>query len=296
MTVTLGATEVRADVDGPPLPLGRRIPLPRRGTTFVREIAGPPGAPTLLLLHGWVASGGMNWFQTFEDLGRDFHVLAPDLRGHARGVRSRRIFRLADAADDMAALLETLDTGPVIAVGYSMGGPVSQLLWRRHRDLVAGLVLCATAPGFIPASRARLAYQSWMLSVVTAARVASMAPPLPALPLIGRTRPRMMPAWVAAEMRRHDWRMIVEAGQSLSTYYAGRWIGEVDVPTAVVCTTHDRAVQPSLQRSMAEAIPGASLIEIADGHLACARPGFSRPLLRATHDVADRAAQLGLIT
>jgi len=145
----------------------------------VREVPGPEGAPTLLLLHGWAATGGLNWFQAFEQLGTRFRVIAPDLRGHGQGLRSRRVFRLADCADDCAATLVALDTGPVIAVGYSMGGPVAQLLWRRHRDLVSGLVLCATAPGFVPMSRARLAYQSWMLGWASAARVAAMAPPLP---------------------------------------------------------------------------------------------------------------------
>ncbi len=75
----------------PPIPLGRRVSLPGRGTTFVREVAGPPGAPTLLLLHGWVASGGLNWFRAFETLGTEFHILAPDLRGHARGPLDGRV-------------------------------------------------------------------------------------------------------------------------------------------------------------------------------------------------------------
>ena len=96
-------------------------------------------------------------------------------------------------------------------------------------------------------------------------------------------------------MRRHDWRMVVEAGQSLSTYYAGRWIGEVDVPTAVVCTTQDRAVSPALQREMADAIPGATLHEIDDGHLACAHADFAVPVLRAARDVAQRATDNGLL-
>jgi 3-oxoadipate enol-lactonase len=244
-----------------------------------------------VLLHGWVASGGLNFFQVFEPLGRHFRVLAPDLRGHARGVRSRRIFRLADCADDCAALLSELDTGPVIVAGYSMGGPVAQLLWRRHQDLVAGLVLCATAPGFVPQSRARRAYQSWMLGVAASARLASFAP-LPGLP-VGRTRPRMLPTWVAAEMRRHDWRMIVEAGHSLSTYYAGRWIGEVDVPTAVVITEHDRAIPPSLQHAMADAIRGATVHSVEDGHLACARKRYATPLLEACQDVAERSLDVG---
>src|SRR5665213_3571805 len=81
---------------GPAVPLGRRVRLPGRGTTFVREIAGPPGAPTLVLLHGFMASGGLNWFRTFDALSREFRVVAPDLRGHARGC----LLYTSDAADD----------------------------------------------------------------------------------------------------------------------------------------------------------------------------------------------------
>src|SRR5437868_5009118 len=92
-------------VSRPPVPFGHRVELPRRGTTFVRTIDGPPGAPTLLLLHGWVASGGLNWFQVFEPLSNHFNVIAPDLRGHARGLRTKHVFRLADCADDCAEML-----------------------------------------------------------------------------------------------------------------------------------------------------------------------------------------------
>jgi pimeloyl-ACP methyl ester carboxylesterase len=273
---------------GPQLPRGERLELPRRGTTFVRRIDGPAGAPTVLLLHGWVASGALNWFHAFGPLSEHFNVVAPDLRGHSRGLRSRRIFRLADCADDCAATLVELDAGPVIAVGYSMGGPVAQLLWRRHRDLVSGLVQCATAPGFVPMPPARLAYQTWMLGVASAARLAAITPRVPAF-RVGPFDTRRMPPWMAAEVRRHDWRMIVEAGQSLSTYYAGRWIGEIDVPTAVVCTTQDRAVQPRLQRQLASVIADATVHEVDDGHLACLRSVFVPTLVRACSDVAARA-------
>ena len=120
------------EVPGPPLPLGERVELVGRGTTFVRRVAGPEGAPTVLLVHGWCASGGLNWYQAFEPLGEHFSVLAPDLRGHGRGLRTNDRFRLRDCADDLAALIEAEGCGPVIAVGYSMGGPISQLLWKRH--------------------------------------------------------------------------------------------------------------------------------------------------------------------
>jgi 3-oxoadipate enol-lactonase len=272
---------------GPRLPFGRRIELPDRGTTFVRRLAGPAGAPTLLLLHGWVASAGLNWYQSFGALREHFNIVAPDLRGHARGLKSPKIFRLADCADDCAATLEALDTGPVIAVGYSMGGPVAQLLWRRHRDLVDGLVLCATSADFMPNRFTRNLYQATMLSATAMARLAWPSRLLPGVPMVN-VHPSAMPAWAASEVRRHDWRMIIEAGHSISTYSGRRWIGEVDVPTAVVCTTEDRGVAPSMQRGLAEAIPGATVHSVADGHLACASPRFAAPLLDACLDVAAR--------
>ena len=61
--------------------------------------------------------------------------------GSAPGAR----FRLADCADDAAALLDVLGIDQAIVVGYSMGGPIAQLLWHRHPEKVAGLVLCATS-------------------------------------------------------------------------------------------------------------------------------------------------------
>lgn len=272
---------------GPRLPFGRRIELAGRGTTFVRRLAGPPGAPTLLLLHGWVASAGLNWYQSFGALREHFNIVAPDLRGHARGLKSPKVFRLADCADDCAATLEELGTGPVIAVGYSMGGPIAQLLWRRHRDLVDGLVLCATTAGFAPNRLTRTMYQATMLSATAAARLAWPSRLLPPVPMV-KMHPSKMPTWAAAEMRRHDWRMIIEAGHSISTYNARRWIGDVDVPTSIVCTTEDRGVAPSSQLALAEAVRGATVHSLADGHLACANARFADPLLAACLDVAGR--------
>ena len=92
----------------PPLPPGRPVDLPGRGTTFVREQAGPPGAPTLLLLHGWTATGDLNWCTAFPALGRRWRVISIDHRGHGRGIRDGRAFSLEDCADDAAALLAVL--------------------------------------------------------------------------------------------------------------------------------------------------------------------------------------------
>jgi pimeloyl-ACP methyl ester carboxylesterase len=287
------APVVRADGRlGPAVPLGRRVRLAGRGTTFVREIAGPPGAPTLVLLHGFIASGGLNWFRTFDALSREFHVVAPDLRGHGRGIRSLRQMCLADCADDVAALVDELGAAKVIAAGYSMGGPVAQLLWRRHPDKVAGLVLCATAPSFSTQSR-RVADAS-LATLAGLMRVAGQFAAVPAAGAHLLRRPRAeRPAgfleWAAAEMRRHDVRMLTEAAHSMTRFNSLSWLGNIDVPTAVLRTNRDRAVDPAHQTTFVTHIPGARLVEHDDGHIACARATFTAPMLNACRNVAWRA-------
>ena len=80
----------------PDLPPGAAMLLPGRGTTFVRTVTGPVGAPTVVLLHGWTATADLNWFTCYEALGEHFRVVALDHRGHGRGIRSRKAFRLED--------------------------------------------------------------------------------------------------------------------------------------------------------------------------------------------------------
>ena len=177
-----------------------------RGTTFVRRVEGPAGARTVLLVHGWLASGGLNWHRCFDPLSEHFDVLAPDLRGHGRGIRSLRRFTLADCADDLAALIERERCGPVIAVGYSMGGPVVQLLWRRHPELVAGLVLCATGAEFVPGNRERYAFTAAMAVAAGTTRVGQVLAFLPSV--VTRTvvgmRPPRRPGTFARWARSRD--------------------------------------------------------------------------------------------
>ncbi len=293
-TASAEERDVRGDPGLPDLPLGRRVELPGRGTTFVREVTGPPGAPTVVLLHGLTASGGLNWFQAFAALGKRYRVLAIDHRGHGRGLRTRRRFTLADCADDVAALMEVEDVGPAIVVGYSMGGPIAQLLWRRHPERVAGLVLCATSDRFVPGRREQLVFVTAMGAIAGTTRLGDMVTRVP----IGwvqsraagglRTRPETFRRWARAEMGRHDWRMVAEATAAIGNYNASRWIGEIDVPTAVLVTTQDKAVAPIDQARLALRITTATMHKVDDGHIVCAKPSFGRVLRGVVDSVAAR--------
>jgi len=279
------------------LPEGRSLRLPRRGRIFFREVAGPAGAPALLLLHGWLASATLNWRRVFAPLGERFHVIAPDLRGHGRGIRSLRRFQLEDCADDAAALLEGLGVESAIAVGYSMGGPVAQLLWRRHPSRVAGLVLCATSHRPVRGRPAgRLAFRSAFSAAAATTRVgqlANLANRQLQRFVLGRIDPRVGApgrGYALLELWRHDPRMLLEAGAALGRYGADAWFASIDVPTAVVVTTRDRAILPEDQMGQALRIRGARVFCVDLGHAACADPGFEAALVPACLDVAARAA------
>ena len=277
----------------PAPPTGRTVRLLGRGRIFVRERPGPEDAPTVVLLHGWVASGGLNWLLAFEPLGRHFRVLAPDLRGHGRGARSYRgRFELEGCADDVAAMLRALDAGPAIVAGYSMGGPVAQLLWQRHPEEVAGLVLCATSPAPVPPGRARRVFGGMMKGVAGASRIVDWSTWGPRR-IAGALSPRAaraehMPGWARQEFGRHHWPTVFDAGRALAGYDASSWIDQVDVPTSVVLTERDNAVPPEDQRHMAEQIEDAHVHPMNTGHLACIEPDFGPTLLRACQDVAAR--------
>jgi pimeloyl-ACP methyl ester carboxylesterase len=275
----------------PSIPGGRRIRLKRRGTTFYREVEGPPGAPTLLLLHGWIASGGLNWLRSFEPLGRHFRVIALDQRGHGRGIRNWRRFRLEDCADDAAALLEALEIDSAIAVGYSMGGPVAQLLWHRHAARVDGLVLCATSARFARGSQLGRSMMRAAANTARLRRLATSFSPRLRRPLIDLIEPRGARSgggWAVADMGRHDLRMLVEAAEALERYSAEDWFREIDVPTAVVVTTQDRTVKPEDQMKLALHIREAKAFCVDLGHSACADPRFAEGLVTACRDVAAR--------
>lgn len=274
-----------------PLPPGRYVDLPGRGRTFVRTQAGPPGAPTVVLLHGWTATADLNWFPCYGPLARSYNVIALDHRGHGRGLRSSRPFRLEDCADDVAAAAEALGVSRLVPVGYSMGGPVAMLVWRRHRELVSGLVLCATSRNFGRSPRVQAFYSSLLgLSALTRLTPASARRRLMANLYSSSSDDSPLGRWVTEELGRNDPGALLQAGYALGQFDSAPWVGEIDVPTAVVATVQDSVVRPDRQLRLAESIPGATLHRVAADHGACVRrPDLFVPaLLGACADVTRR--------
>jgi len=279
----------------PHLPAGRFVMLPGRGRTFVRECPGPPGAPTVLLIHGLAATADVNWFGTFGPLQEHFGVVALDLRGHGHGINPGLWYRLEDCADDIAALAEVLGIDRLIAVGYSMGGLVAQLLWHRHRPLVAGLVLCSTGRNFRGSLIERMT--SMVLPGFEAA--VRMTPALYGLSanlmgdnLFGHIGDESLRRWAHSEFATVSLTSTISAARAAAAFTSHEWIGQVDVPTAVLITTRDHAVAPSRQRKLASAIPGAMTFEIDADHGVCLQDPrlFASVLVDACEAVATAVA------
>jgi len=249
-------------------PLQHVVDLGARGRTVVWDWPGPTGAPVLVLLHGVALDAEVNWFRVCPTLSADYRVLALDLRGHGKGLPATGRFGIEECADDVAATVRSLGVGRVVAVGYSMGGMVAQLLWRRHQDLVAGLVLCATARNVTgsPWERIITLGLPW---VVVAARWMLPTPigaDAIAAPLLDA---RLDPAerWQAlSHMRRVPLAVALDAIHAACRFTSHDWIGEVDVPSAVLITGQDHIVAPQRQRKLASAMSGSTVVEIDGDH------------------------------
>lgn len=277
---------------GPPLPPGESIELPGRGTTFVRTLPGPTDAPTVLLLHGWTATSDVNWFRQYAPLGEHYRVIAIDHRGHGRGIRSRRRFRLADCADDAMAACDVLGIRRVIPIGYSMGGPVAQLIWHRHKQRTRGLVLAATAGSFSASREERLAFIGLSGLAVLARLTPAQARVWLTEQFYLQRKADAWGEWAISEAALNNWRTVLEAGQAIGTFSSKAWLGEIDVPTSVIITIRDQVVPVRRQERLFETIPGAEAFRVDGMHDAVVNESvdFTTPLLRAVHSVVERSS------
>ncbi len=253
----------------PWLPAGRVVNLDGRGEFFIREHRHPdPMVPTVILLHGWTASSDLQFFTAYEALADQCSFIGIDHRGHGRGLRSTTEFTLEDAADDAAAVLRHLGITSVVAIGYSMGGPISMLLARRHPDLVAGLITQATALEWNGTLRERMQWR-WLpiMGAALRSRVAGrfMKRFLEKMLADGHALEQYIP-WLRGESQRADIASVQEAGKALGSYDATDWAGTLDIPAGMLVTTKDRLVKPRKQRALAKAL-GAEVREIATDHL-----------------------------
>jgi 3-oxoadipate enol-lactonase len=223
----------------------------------------------LVLLHAFPLDHLM-WEPQVTGLQKDCRLITPDLRGFNGTSPFGNTPSIDQMADDVAELLERLKIKePVIVGGLSMGGYVALAFARRHGERLGGLILADTrAEGDTPEAKANRE---------TAIAFAQAHEPLDVIQ-------SMLPRLLGPETlkRQPDLAMtitglvctekseaIVAALQALRDRPdAGPGLANIKVPTLVIVGADDVLTPPAAAQSLAERIPGATLVTIPEaGHL-----------------------------
>ena len=121
----------------------RQTDVTLHGHRIAYRVAGDPGLPVLLLIHG-ITSSSATWDPVIEALAEHAHVIAPDLLGHGDSDKPRGDYSLGGFASGLRDLLEYLGHERVTIVGHSLGGGVAMQLAYQYPQYCERLVLVAS--------------------------------------------------------------------------------------------------------------------------------------------------------
>ncbi len=240
------------------------------GITMSCEDRGS-GLP-VVLVHGFPLDREM-WAAQIEALGREFRVMAPDLRGFGRstlepgdvdaGVGMERY------AADVLAVLDALGVvEPVVLVGLSMGGYVAWQIALRNPERLRGLVLCDTrAVADAPeAAAGRFKMAEAVLQAGDASPALGMLERLLA-PETHEQRPDVV-ATVKAMIERQSPQTIAAAQRGMARREDVREkLKNIACPCLGIVGIADAISPPKEMREIVAALPDARLVEIPGGHM-----------------------------
>jgi pimeloyl-ACP methyl ester carboxylesterase len=138
--------------------------------------AGDPGAPPVLLLHGWPQHWYM-WHRVIERMAPHRRLIAPDLRGFGWSDAPGDGYDAETFARDQVALLDALGIERAAVLGHDWGGWTAFLLGIRHPERVSRMVVC-NAPHPWPRVSLRLlpdTWRSWYAAVLATPGVGPLA-------------------------------------------------------------------------------------------------------------------------
>lgn len=244
------------------------------------------GSPALVFLHYWGGSA-RTWRHVIEALAPEFRTVAIDQRGWGRSDTPESGYALADMADDVQAVIETLDLERYILVGHSMGGKVAQLLASRRPRGLIGLALVAPAPPsplHLPLDVRQAMVHAYDSRASVMATVEQVLAPNGLDPEDLETV--IADSLAGARAAKEAWPLVTSQEDITAA------VAAIDVPVIVISGEHDRVDPPDvLGRELLPRIPQAQLYVLPKvGHLApLEAPEDIASLIRAfavsmTHD------------
>jgi pimeloyl-ACP methyl ester carboxylesterase len=278
-------------------PKGRAVEVPG-GTIHVREQGQ---GPAVLLIHG--LGGQMAHFDygVAEQLSDQFRVITVDRPGSGHSARAASTSAdLSAQASDLAALIDTLQLGPTIVAGHSLGGAVALTLALEHPHRVAAVGLIAPlthAQDTVPDVFRALTIRSRPLRTLFAWTLA--------IPGTISRSPQVLAQVFGPEAVPHDFAtrggglLSLRPSQFLAASadlqaLAGRLPAiearypELDVPVAVLFGRDDRILDWKANgEAFVAKVPGATLQLVEGGHmLPVTNPGLTVSFIRELAAVA----------
>ena len=118
------------------------------GDDLLLHVVESGKGPTLVLLHGFTGSSE-TWNYLRPSLDSFYRVIAVDLPGHGRSSSPESASRYSHDrfADDLAAVLDSLDIDRAAVLGYSMGGRAALRFAIAHPSRISALILESMSAG-----------------------------------------------------------------------------------------------------------------------------------------------------
>jgi pimeloyl-ACP methyl ester carboxylesterase len=110
------------------------------GTVLLNYAEGPPTGFPFVVLHGG-STCWRYWQDLIVALVPDWHLFAPDLRGHGRSGHVPGHYLLTDYVADIATFLDRVVGGPAMLFGHSLGGEIAVMVAALHPGLVHALIV-----------------------------------------------------------------------------------------------------------------------------------------------------------
>jgi pimeloyl-ACP methyl ester carboxylesterase len=216
-------------------------------------------------------------------------VVLYDQRGHGSSTVGEDGYELEAIGADLAAVLDHVDVEDAVVAGHSMGGMAAQAFAATHpdrlRQRVRALALVSTACSQLGGSpRAdRFAHRALGATHLDRLLRSARFGPLMMRRTVGKTAAishlRAMGELFTATAPE------TRAGffKTMSEMDLSEHLPEVDVPTVIVCGTHDNLTPLRHSRQLAELLPNSRIEVLADkGHmLPCEAPDELADLLAA---------------
>lgn len=223
----------------------------------------------LVMLHGWGMHSGL-WFPLLPRLIDRYRLHLVDLPGHGYSdaiTVPLSLSRVVETVD--LAIAETLAPGPLMVMGWSLGGQIA-LEWALMRPgRIGALVLMSTTPSFVqrqgwPDAMAeatlrqfgdelRIAYRPTLKRFVTLQMQGSEH----ARDALGSLRTQLFARGEPSPQALHDSLELVASSDLRSG------IGAISQPTLVIAGDRDTMAPVAAARWLASALPHATLVVIA---------------------------------